>query len=60
MASSKININSTNHEIYAHSLVDDGLTLTDQGSATQPVYFKDGVPVSTTYALDKEVPNITY
>ena len=26
------------------------------GSATQPVYFKDGVPVKTTYELNKTVP----
>lgn len=26
------------------------------GSATQPVYFKDGKPVATTYALNKTVP----
>ena len=29
---------------------------TSAGSATQPVYFKDGVPVKTTYALNKTVP----
>ncbi len=28
----------------------------DQGSATQPVYFKDGLPVATTYTLGKSVP----
>lgn len=27
------------------------------GSATQPVYFKDGKPVATTYALNKTVPS---
>lgn len=27
------------------------------GSATQPIYFKDGVPASTTYALNKTVPS---
>ena len=29
----------------------------DAGSATQPVYFKDGVPVKTTYTLGKSVPS---
>lgn len=29
---------------------------TNAGSATQPVYFKDGVPAATTYALNKTVP----
>lgn len=29
---------------------------TSAGSATQPVYFKDGKPVATTYALNKTVP----
>lgn len=30
---------------------------TNAGSATQPVYFKDGVPVATTYTLGKSVPS---
>ena len=30
---------------------------TTAGSATQPVYFKDGVPVATTYTLNKTVPS---
>jgi hypothetical protein len=30
---------------------------TDAGSATQPVYFADGVPVATTYSLGKSVPS---
>lgn len=30
---------------------------TDAGSATNPVYFKDGVPVKTTYTLGKSVPS---
>ena len=29
---------------------------TNAGTATQPVYFKDGVPVATTYGLNKTVP----
>lgn len=29
---------------------------TDAGSATQPVYFDNGVPVATTYSLAKSVP----
>ena len=28
----------------------------DNGSATQPIYFKNGVPVATTYSLAKSVP----
>ena len=27
------------------------------GNATQPIYFADGIPVSTTYALNKTVPS---
>lgn len=30
---------------------------TDAGSATQPVYFKDGIPKATTYTLGKSVPS---
>lgn len=30
---------------------------TNAGSATQPVYFADGVPVKTTYTLGKSVPS---
>ena len=30
---------------------------TNAGSTTQPVYFKDGVPVKTTYTLEKSVPS---
>ena len=29
---------------------------TDAGSGTQPVYFSNGVPVATTYSLNKTVP----
>lgn len=30
---------------------------TDAGSATQPVYFANGIPVATTYTLGKSVPS---
>lgn len=30
---------------------------TDAGSATHPVYFSNGVPVETTYTLEKSVPS---
>ena len=30
---------------------------TNAGSATQPVYFSDGIPVKTTYTLGKSVPS---
>ena len=30
---------------------------TDAGSATQPVYFEDGIPKATTYTLGKSVPS---
>ena len=30
---------------------------TDAGSATQPVYFANGIPVKTTYTLGKSVPS---
>lgn len=30
---------------------------TDAGSTTQPVYFSNGIPVATTYALNKTVPS---
>ena len=32
------------------------LTTSSAGSATQPVFFSNGVPVATTYALNKTVP----
>lgn len=32
------------------------LNVSDAGSATQPVYFKDGIPVKTTYTLKASVP----
>lgn len=31
--------------------------LSSKGSATQPVYFSNGVPVATTYTLGKSVPS---
>ena len=34
----------------------DKLSVADTGSATKPVYFKNGVPVATTYTLAKSVP----
>lgn len=34
-----------------------GSLTTNAGSATQPIYFSDGVPVATTYALNKTVPS---
>lgn len=33
------------------------LDTTSAGSLTQPIYFKDGKPVATTYALHKTVPS---
>lgn len=33
------------------------LDTSSAGSGTQPVYFKDGKPVSTTYSLNKTVPS---
>lgn len=35
----------------------DKLSVPDTGSATQPVYFKNGVPVKTTYTLGASVPS---
>ena len=33
------------------------LDIASAGSATQPVYFKNGVPTATTYSLEKSVPS---
>ena len=54
--------NSTHEHSYAGSSMAGGAATsankinTDAGSATQPVYFDDGVPVATTYALNATVP----
>ena len=49
--------------LYAGSTTSGGSAIsaeklnTDDGSATQPIYFKNGIPVKTTYALNKTVPS---
>ena len=54
--------NSTHEHSYAGSSTAGGAATsankinTDAGSATQPVYFDNGVPVATTYALNATVP----
>lgn len=40
----------------SHSVSADKIE-TDAGSVTQPVYFKNGIPVETTYTLGKSVPS---
>ena len=44
-----------------HGTADNATTATKLGTsaglATQPIYFKDGVPVATTYALNATVPS---
>lgn len=50
---SKFNVNSAKTAASADSA--KKLT-TNAGSATQPVYFSNGVPVATTYTLSKSVP----
>lgn len=50
---SKFNVNSAKTAASADSA--NKLT-TNAGSATQPVYFSNGVPVATTYTLGKSVP----
>lgn len=50
---SKFNVNSAKTAASADSA--KKLT-TNAGSATQPVYFSNGVPVATTYTLGKSVP----
>ena len=50
---SKFNVNSAKTAASA----DNAKKLTtNAGSATQPVYFSNGVPVATTYTLGKSVP----
>lgn len=51
---SKFNVNSAKTAASADSA--KKLT-TNAGSATQPVYFSNGVPVATTYTLGKSVPS---
>lgn len=54
-------INNHTHE-YAGSSSAGGAAIsadklnTDAGSATQPVYFVNGIPVATTHSLNKTVP----
>lgn len=50
---SRFNVNSAKTAASADSA--KKLT-TNAGSATQPVYFSNGVPVATTYTLSKSVP----
>ena len=45
-----------NLEGSATSATTAGKLSTDNGSATQPVYFSDGKPVACTYTLEKSVP----
>ena len=51
---SRFNVNSAKTAASADSA--KKLT-TNAGSATQPVYFSNGVPVATTYTLGKSVPS---
>lgn len=51
---SKVKIGSTEYVIDAQEA---GKLTTDAGSATNPVYFANGVPVPTTYTLGKSVPS---
>lgn len=46
-----------NLEGSATSATTAGKLSTDNGSATQPVYFSDGKPVACTYTLEKSVPS---
>ena len=51
---SKINIGGTEYDLKAAT--SDALNA-NAGSATQPVYFANGVPVKTTYTLGASVPS---
>lgn len=51
---SKFNVNSAKTAASADSAKK---LATNAGSATQPVYFANGVPVATTYTLGKSVPS---
>lgn len=48
-------VNTINGDITGNAASSDKLN-TNAGSGTQPVYFANGVPVATTYALNKTVP----
>lgn len=54
MTIKKIQVGTTTHDIRADSA--DKLN-TNAGSATNPVYFANGIPVKTTYTLGKSVPS---
>lgn len=57
-------VKDTNGRLYVHIAGEiegvatsaEKLTTTAVGSATQPVYFNNGVPVATTYMLNETVP----
>ena len=53
---SKFNVNSAKTAASAASADSAKKLTTNAGSATQPVYFSNGVPVATTYTLGKSVP----
>lgn len=41
----------------ANSLINSDKTFLEKGSATQPVYFKNGLPVACSYTLGASVPS---
>lgn len=47
---------SSSVQFYGTALTAKKLTTNNAGSVTNPVYFKDGVPVATTYTLGASVP----
>lgn len=53
---SKFNVNSAKTAVSAASADSAKKLTTNAGSATQPVYFSNGVPVAITYTLGKSVP----
>lgn len=53
---SKFNVNSAKTAASAASADSAKKLTTNAGSATQPVYFSNGVPVAITYTLGKSVP----
>lgn len=53
----------TGSKTFSNTIIGDingtasALSVTDQGSVTNPVYFNNGIPVACTYSLNKNVPS---
>ena len=56
LAQNRVCLNAAQADYAVLAGMANELNVSDAGSATQPVYFKDGIPVKTTYTLKASVP----